>query len=143
VLERGLDVRYRGQGYELNLPFGADFEAEFHRAHERRYGYADPQRATEVVNVRVRALAASSPIELPSAELEGPDAAAAIIGEQPMFTGGRSQTAKLVDREKLRPGNRFTGPALVVEYSTTTVLPEGLGCRVDERFNLVLERRER
>ena len=142
ALERSLDIRYRGQGYELNLPLGANFEAEFHRAHERRYGYADPQRATEVVNVRVRALAASSPIELPSAQLEGPDAAAAIIGEQPMFTGGRSQTAKLVDREKLRPGNRFDGPALVVEYSTTTVVPEGLGCRVDELFNLILERRE-
>jgi N-methylhydantoinase A len=143
VLERSLDIRYRGQGYELNLPFGADFEAEFHRAHERRYGYGDPQRATEVVNVRVRAVAASSPIELPVAELEGPDAAAAILGEQPMFTGGRSQAATLVDRDLLRPGNRFDGPALVVEYSTTTVVPEGVSCRVDERFNLVLERRER
>ena len=142
VLERSLDIRYRGQGYELNLPFAADFEAEFHRAHERRYGYADPQRATEVVNVRVRAVAASSPIELPVAELEGPDAAAAILGEQPMFTGGRSQAATLVDRDLLRPGNRFDGPALVVEYSTTTVVPEGVSCRVDQRFNLVLERRE-
>ena len=53
VLERSLDLRYRGQGYELGVPFGDEFEVAFHQAHERRYGYSDPTRPTEVVNIRV------------------------------------------------------------------------------------------
>jgi len=139
VLERSLDLRYRGQGYELNVPFSDDFEASFHMAHEHRYGYADPSRPTEVVNVRVQALGRSAPIDLPGGTLAGPDASGAVLGELPMFVGGREQPAVLIERELLRPGNRFEGPALVVEYSTTTVVPEGYGCRVDELYNLILE----
>ncbi len=139
VLEQSVDVRYRGQGYELNLPVSDDYEAAFHRLHDQRYGYADPERATEVVNVRVRAVAAARTIDLPRAAVDDADASAAVIGEQAMFCGGREMAAKLVDRDLLRPGNSFAGPALVVEYSTTTVVPDGVDCRVDEWFNLILE----
>jgi len=139
VLERSLDVRYRGQGYELNVPFGEDFVAAFHALHEQRYGYSDPDRATEVVNVRLRVVGAVEPIELPRADLEGEDAGAAVIGSQVMMSDGVEANATLIDRELLRPGNRFHGPALVIEYSTTTVVPPGLEARVDEWFNLILE----
>ncbi len=147
ALEHSLDLRYRGQGYELNLPFGdnseddfeGDFEDAFHAAHEQRYGYADPSRATEVVNVRLRAVGAVAPIELPRAALEGDDASSAIIGTQPMVSNGDAADATLIDRELLHPGNRFHGPALVIEYSTTTVVPPGVDARVDEWFNLILE----
>jgi N-methylhydantoinase A len=142
VLESSLDVRYCGQGYELGVPLEGDFVAAFHGAHERRYGYADSERATEVVNVRVRAVGAAPPLELPSARLEGEDATAAIIGSQPMVCDGERHDAALIDRELLRAGNGFKGPALVIEYSTTTVVPPGFRARVDGWFNLVLEPRE-
>jgi N-methylhydantoinase A len=139
VLAPSVDVRYRGQGYELNLPVTVDYEEAFHRLHDQRYGYADPSRPTEVVNVRVRAVAPARTIDLPRAALGNIDASKAVIGEHAMFCGGREMAAKLVDRDLLRPGNSFAGPALVVEYSTTTVVPDGVGCRVDEWFNLILE----
>lgn len=139
ALERTLDLRYRGQGYELNLPFSDDFVGAFHVAHEQRYGYADPGRATEVVNVRLRAVGAAPPIELPRADLEGEDAAAAVIGSQAMVSDGVEQSAALIDRDLLRPGNRFAGPALIIEYSTTTVLPPGFEARVDEWSNMILQ----
>ena len=139
ALEASVDVRYRGQGYELNIPVSDDYEAAFHRVHEQRYGYADPLRATEVVNVRVRASASVRTIDLRRADLETEDAAAAVLGTQPMVCDGRQLAAALIDREGLRPGNQFGGPALVVEYSTTTVVPEGHRCRVDEWFNLIIE----
>ena len=139
VLAPSVDVRYQGQGYELNLPVSDDYEAAFHRLHDQRYGYADPRRATEVVNVRVHAVASARTIDLPRADVGGADAAAAVIGEQAMFCSGREMATKLVDRDLLRPGNSFAGPALVVEYSTTTVVPDGVDCRVDEWFNLILE----
>ena len=141
TLELGLslDIRYQGQGYELSVPFTDDFGAAFHGEHELRYGYADPGRAIEVVNVRVRARGYTPPVELPRAELEGPDASAAVIGEQPLIADGATHTADLIDRTLLRAGNRFDGPALVVEYSTTTVVPPGFECRVDESANLVIQ----
>src|SRR5712691_499357 len=47
-----VDLRYRGQSYELTVPLGADFIDTFHKAHERRYGYSNRGRTVELVNVR-------------------------------------------------------------------------------------------
>src|SRR5215472_13012180 len=55
VFERSCDLRYRGQGYELNLPFGRDLIPRFHAEHQRRYGYSSPEREIEIVTVRLRA----------------------------------------------------------------------------------------
>ena len=139
MLERTLDVRYRGQGFEIAVPFGNAFVETFHEAHSRRYGYSDSSRDTEVVNVRVRAVAKRARVDLARADLEGPDASAAVIADQVMLGLDGEESAKLLDREQLRPGNEFVGPSLVVEYSTTTVIPIGFTCRVDEWFNLILE----
>jgi N-methylhydantoinase A len=59
-LERLVDVRYRGQSYELTLAEGADF----HAAHEREYGYADRARAVEIVTIRVRAVSEVEPVRI-------------------------------------------------------------------------------
>jgi N-methylhydantoinase A len=139
TLERTLDVRYRGQGFEIAVPFGAAFVDAFHEAHAHRYGYSDSSRDTEVVNVRVRAVAKRSHVDLLRADPEGPDASAAVIADHVMLGPDGEAAAKLLDREQLRPGNEFSGPALIVEYSTTTVVPVGFTCRVDESFNLILE----
>lgn len=138
-LEPSVDLRYRGQGYELNVPLDDKFVDAFHAAHERRYGYADPRRPTEVVHVRLRVVGDTPGVDLPCGELAGADASAARIGTQPLVSDGAEHDAALIDRDRLRPGNRFGGPALVIEYSTTTVVPPGFGARVDEWFNLILE----
>jgi N-methylhydantoinase A len=54
-IERSADIRYKGQSYELNVPWpaGRGFSA-FHKAHEKMYGYASPEREIEVVTIRVR-----------------------------------------------------------------------------------------
>ena len=46
------DLRYHGQSFELTVPLGPELAARFHRAHEERYGYADPAREVELVAVR-------------------------------------------------------------------------------------------
>ncbi len=53
-VERTVDVRYVGQGYELNVSHGADAAERFHATHEQRYGFANRERGLEIVNVRVR-----------------------------------------------------------------------------------------
>lgn len=139
-LERSLDMRYVGQGYELAVPYGPDVAEAFHSAHDRRYGYADPDRAVEVVNVRVRSVGATAKPHLPHGVVGNEDASEAVVGHQDMVFDGRATHAPIYHRERLAPGHRWRGPALVVEYSTTTVVPPDLGCWVDEGYNLVLER---
>ena len=50
--EGAADLRYRGQSFELTVPLQEDLAGAFHRAHEERYGYADPEREIELVAIR-------------------------------------------------------------------------------------------
>jgi N-methylhydantoinase A len=137
--ERSVDMRYVGQGFELDVPVSADLAGAFHERHEKRYGYSDPGRPVELVNVRVRAVARTEKPPLPESDLVGEDASAAVLGEHAMVFSGERFPAKLVERAQLHPGNRIDGPALIVEYSTTTVVPPDFHCRVDQWGNLILE----
>jgi len=139
--ERLADLRYAGQGFELAVQAatGTDLVSAFHESHEKRYGYADPDRSVEVVTVRVRAIATVTKPRLTRSPPGDPDASGAVIGEHRIVHGGVPHDGRLIDRDRLRPGHEFAGPAVVVEYSTTTFVPPGTTCRVDEYGTLVLE----
>jgi N-methylhydantoinase A len=136
---RSADVRYRGQGYELNVPFGPEMAEQFHDLHQRRYGFANETRALEVVNVRVRMVSAAEAFT-PAVQplLEG-DGSHALIDTRPVYFDGSFHETRVYDRESLRPGDTFVGPAIVSEYSSATVLPMGDVLRVDGLGNLVIE----
>ena len=137
--ERSIDVRYVGQSYELTIPWDETFQERFHRMHERAYGYADPGRALEVVNLRLRL---TIPTPQPRSRRMRPARAArpdgALIRRRSVWFGGRSYPTPLYDRTRLAPGTRFRGPAIVAEYSSTTVVPPDYDCCVDGILNLVL-----
>jgi N-methylhydantoinase A len=59
-----VDLRYRGQSFELTVPLGGDPAEAFHRAHEERYGYADRDRSVELVAVRTAEIAPGPAVEL-------------------------------------------------------------------------------
>jgi N-methylhydantoinase A len=136
---RSADMRYVGQGYELNLPWGPGLLSRFHAAHGKRYGYADPGRPVEVVNVRVRMVAPTEPVPMKRRPAAGRDARKAIVKKRRAWFAGRRVKVPVYQRELLRPGNRFSGPALVVEYSATTVVLPGCQAKVDGWGNLIIE----
>ncbi len=136
---RSVDLRYRGQGYELNVPFGPEMVAQFHDLHQRRYGFASETRALEVVNVRVRMVSAAEAFEPVAEPLVEGDGSQALVGMRPVYFDGRFHETRLYDRDLLRPGDTFAGPAIVSEYSSATVLPMGDVLRVDGLGNLVIE----
>ncbi len=138
-LERWLDLHYVGQAYELSVRLGPNYLRDFHRAHERRYGYADPTRLAEIVNVRVRMSGGTPKPSLRRERASGANARAAMAGTRRSIFAGRALDAALYERAKLRPGNRFRGPAIVGEYSATTLVPPGWRGRVDAFGNLILE----
>jgi N-methylhydantoinase A len=142
-IDRFFDMRYVGQAYELTIPAKGDFLKVFHQEHERRYGYADPERATEVVNVRARLTGQGAMTDWPKRRLGTADARAATAGERRVHFAGKGRSTPIYVRGKLQPGNRLTGPAIITEYSATTALPPGWTARVDALENLVLERGRR
>jgi N-methylhydantoinase A len=74
--EGEVDLRYQGQAFELSVPLGGDVAADFHAAHRERYGYADPDRALELVAVRTAEIRPAPALELGAGEAlttEGPE----------------------------------------------------------------------
>jgi N-methylhydantoinase A len=139
AVERSLDMRYKGQGYELNVPAGSGFLKRFHEAHRQRYGYADPARPAEVVNVRVRLVAETKPVKFPKQKLRRGDAKQAVVHRVRVVFDGRPFQAPLYQRDMLRPGDAFEGPAVLAEYSATTALPPATCAQVDAYGNVVIE----
>jgi N-methylhydantoinase A len=136
---RSVDLRYKGQGYELNVPFGPEMGAQFHELHQRRYGFENEMRALEVVNVRVRMVSAAEAFEPVAQPLREGDGSHALTGTRPVYLDARFRETRVYDRELLRPGDTFAGPAIVSEYSSATILPPGDVLRVDGLGNLVIE----
>lgn len=136
---RSADLRYAGQGYEINVPAGPEMLAEFHDAHRKRYGHADENRRVEVVNIRVRMMAASEPIDFPRRSPGTADSEHAVLKKKKVMFGDEWMETPVLDRSRLVPGNIFTGPAIVHEYSATTVVPPRCQARVDLFSNLIID----
>ncbi|MBI4458580.1 MAG: hydantoinase/oxoprolinase family protein, partial [Acidobacteria bacterium] len=137
--ELGLQVRYLGQSYELSVPFRRSFADQFHQEHERVYGYSDPARPIEVVNLRLR-LRIRTPKRpsRPSQPRKPMEPKAALLQHKPVWFERRWHRTPFYRRETLQPENRIPGPVVICEYSSTTVVPPGFVCSVDAFLNLVI-----
>jgi N-methylhydantoinase A len=155
--QRSVDIRYLGQGYELNLPFTKNLLADFHNEHQRRYGYAHPTREVELVTLRLRAVVKSPPLEATAAHLEkmaGVGTAHVGTGtlarpgrarlgspstlKAPVLFDGKKLATAIYPREALRPGKNYSGPAIITEYSATTVIPPAKRFHIDTASNLIV-----
>jgi N-methylhydantoinase A len=132
-----VDVRYRGQGYELNVPYTRGMITAFRREHERRYGYSYPGREVELVTLRLRARMKSGSSR--TARIAGTKSSRTALQKTAMIFDGKKIAATVYARDELGPGRRFRGPAIVTEYSATTVVPPGRGFWMDRAGNLVIE----
>jgi N-methylhydantoinase A len=137
--ERRIALRYIGQAYELSIPFTSQFPSRFHAEHEIAYGHAQPKQALEVVSLQLRLILPTPKRRATTAPIpHSKNARGALVKRKPVWFGGHFLKTTLYDRQRLRVGARLTGPAIVVEYSSTTVVPPDFACRVDEHLNLRL-----
>ena len=120
-LMRTIDIRYAGQGYELNVPFSSRMLPEFHSEHQRRYGYSHPERSVELVTIRLRATLRSS-VKHREADLRKQST---VRSFDSVWFGGSKLRTQIFRREDIPEGKRFKGPAIITEYSATTVVPPG------------------
>jgi len=147
-LSRKVDMRYAGQNYELavTVPEGLGGPAllsalaeGFAAEHQRLYGFLAEEEPVQIVTFRLEAMGLVPKPAIPALPPEGGDAAAARAGEREVWLAGRSTAVPVYARERLRPGNRLAGPAILEQMDSTTLLPPGWAARVDAYGNLVLE----
>ncbi|HXM61388.1 MAG TPA: hydantoinase/oxoprolinase family protein [Terriglobales bacterium] len=136
-----VDVRYRGQGYELNVPFTGRLIGAFRREHERRYGYSYPAREIELVTLRLRAIVKSPQSGLSRAEAERAKRDGFDAERTSVFFDGKKIAATTYDRDSLRLGRKYSGPAVVTEYSATTILPPKAQFWTDRTRNMIIRTR--
>ena len=144
-MEKLLDVRYVGQSYELTLPLSASFHEDFLAAHRQTYGHSDPVAPIEIVNLRLKAIGAVPSPELPASDLATADPVAAFSNERMVVlggdraSGGIRQAVPLYLGQKLAPGNRVQGPAVLALADTTVFLTADRQLTIDPYRNLLIE----
>ena len=142
-----VDARYQGQNYEVIVPVehmaadGMDsFVRTFHAAHLQEYGYDLPGRAIEVVNCRLQAVGRVQKAPLRELDVKG-NAEDAVTGGRPIYHGalyGWIETP-VYARNRLAAGTALSGPAVIEEMSSTTLLNPEQRARVDRIGNLVIK----
>jgi N-methylhydantoinase A len=138
ILKRLLDMRYRGQSYEITIPFTPEFVNEFHAAHKHTYGHSQPGAPVEVVNLRLQAIGyLPRPALLPAETVAGPPPAP--VDRRPVVLAGTVATVPFYQGEGLQAGHRITGPAVINQPDTTIYLGPGDELMVDPYRNFIVE----
>jgi N-methylhydantoinase A/oxoprolinase/acetone carboxylase beta subunit len=152
VVQRVVDARYAGQGYELRVDVGSGeideawaekVRADFHDIHERQYSRRFEDSDIELPNVRVRGIGLMPPlqdVEVERGDEAPPEDALRYEGTAWFRSEGELQqvATSYYDRSSLQAGNRIQGPAIVHQYDSTTVIPPGLAASVDGHGNIVI-----
>ena len=148
---RQVDTRYVGQSYELTVPLPAEqldtskidrVLEQFHIEHDRAYGYSAPTEPVEFVNLRLTAIGKIAKPRLRELEGDNTDIAAAQKATRSVYFAESHGYVEcpIYDRYRLGPGCVLTGPAIVEEIDSTTVIHPGYSAQVDRFGNLILTR---
>ncbi|MEF8781765.1 MAG: hydantoinase/oxoprolinase family protein [Haloarculaceae archaeon] len=144
AIERAVDARYEGQAYELTVPVpGGEIDDSglesviegFHEAHESRYGHAMRDEPVEFVTLRANATVATPALR----DEVTPDEADALRGEREVFFPEEGYLdAAIYERTALAPGEEVSGPAILEEGGSTSIVPPETTARVTEHGNVVI-----
>ena len=133
--ERQVDARYRRQSHELTIPYSESMARDFHREHERVYGYMKESSVVEIVTLRLRAYIPGRKIKVLPAPSGGPEPR---FSSKEVIFEGRKIRVGCCEREKLRPGFRFAGPCVLYERTATAFIPPDTECEVDDYGSVVV-----
>jgi N-methylhydantoinase A len=146
-------MRYFGQGHEINVPMleedlsenGAEMlKTKFNEEYRRNYGYVDERAEIEVVTFKLTAVCLRPKFDLKTGpkNSKGTDPKK---GERKIYIPEEKgfRFCPVYDREKLYQGFEATGPAIVEERTSSTVIFPGDALEVDGLGNLMITLNER
>ena len=146
-IERALDMRYAGQGYEIAVPCPVQplqeadlrqLRATFDQQHRAMFGHMAPQEPVEIVSFRVRGIGLVAPVEMPKFKPAGRTLGDARRELRRVRFDGRELDCPVYQRERLDVGLTVAGPAVLDQFDCTTVICPGQTARVDEWKNLIV-----
>ena len=151
-LLRRLDLRFENQEYTITVDLEPEWtdapsilkgaREKFAAAHMRLYGHGDPDANMEQVSVRCRAIGhvrAPEVAKIPASEGKTPSRTRMTYFDR----AEKAISTEVISRDGLGAGNRIEGPAIVEEWTMTTIVPPNWSCVVDDYGNLVLEPSQR
>ncbi len=134
-----LDLRYKGQGFELTVPFSEHFVEDFEEEHARHFGHSFSGKVpVEIVTLRLRLkgtpFAESFCIEKENSSFSN--------FETRVYTEEGYVSVPVVDWNSFSVGDTFEGPMLIIESFTTVWVEKGFKGQVKENYTLILERKD-
>jgi N-methylhydantoinase A len=148
---RFADMRYRGQGHELNVELpardysdadSATLQELFDQQYRKTYSRTIPNLGVEALTWMLVLVGTRKPVQEvpPAAPAASP---APIERTKPVFDGeiGRFVTAAVIRRDAMQAGSTFSGPAVIIEDQTTTFVPSAFDGSVNAHGHLVLRQR--
>ncbi|MGE3149493.1 MAG: hydantoinase/oxoprolinase family protein [Pseudorhodoplanes sp.] len=150
IIVRSVDARYKGQSHELNLALPDSAKtADLHNVirslfdaeHQKVYGYTAPEYQIELITFRTEATAVVQKATIPASAPAASSIDEARLGERKVWLPEVGDFAALpvLAREKLGSGHRITGPAIIQQMDSTTVVLPQMTATVDPHLNLILE----
>jgi N-methylhydantoinase A len=149
-IRRTIDMRYKGQNYELSVPVPGGRRGEallielrqgFEQTHQQMYGYTAPEEPIQAITFRIEAIGV-----VPQAEITRQPPAArpveeALSGRRDVWLveAGGFVSCPVYDRERLGPGHHIAGPAVVEQMDATTLMLPGQSAVVDPFLNIIVE----
>jgi N-methylhydantoinase A/oxoprolinase/acetone carboxylase beta subunit len=132
------DMRYDGQSYELTIPWDPEQATpRFHAEHQRVYGYSSPERKVELVAVRLRARQA---VARPDVRASFHSLTAPGEPESRRFRSADQWVVAPALRREQVPQEWTAGPALVLDYGSTTLIPPGWRFRLEPTGTVIAQR---
>jgi N-methylhydantoinase A len=141
-----VDLRYRGQSYEITLPHSNPEEMRrgFDKKHKEFYGYASLEDEVEAVNAKIRAV-----VTIPKAKRQSmgrvglrSDLTPSTDQTRDAWISGKYSSCPVFVREKLVTGHRGTGPAIIEGYDSTIIINSGWTWKINEFEDVDLQRQE-
>jgi N-methylhydantoinase A len=137
--ERSLALRYKGQSFELDIKqTSGNLTASFHRAHRERYGYAQEANVVEIVSARVRSSGIVDKLQPGRTRTVRKKLYAKPSKHVSAYLDGKKLSAAVYQRNELSAGVQLRAPCIVMEYSSTTLIPPGVRGEVDGHGNLLI-----
>ncbi|MBR3167019.1 MAG: hydantoinase/oxoprolinase family protein [Lachnospiraceae bacterium] len=147
---RNIDIRYVGQEYTVRISFPEGpvnqealdaVIADFHNQHLQIYGFNNPGGEVECVNLRLVGLGVLEKMPKQKSDIFCTDAPIPEKSQEAIFKNIRYE-AKIYQRDTLKPGQEFMGPAIVEELTTTTVIPPFWKVTIDPFYNMMITKEE-
>ncbi len=145
---RSANMRYGGQAFDVDVTLPADLEiakmtperlAEaFHETYEALYHNSDRSASVELVSLRVKVLGRRPKPALPPVPERAAGDSLTSTGTRKIFHGGQAHKAAVYERADICAGDSITGPAVIEQFDTTTVVTPGFSARCDAVGNLLL-----